>query len=149
MRYLRRLQSELRLFQRNAVPKTLRLRPSDDNILLWYFAILNLTSSEDYAGGVYLGILQIPIEYPFQQPEIVLLTPNGRFRTGQPICVRKDEWSPRWNLQTLLLSFVDLFLEQQQLNNDDKRRRQRYAQNSQAYNRANHSHILELLELEL
>lgn len=136
MKYLRRLQTELRLFAKRDPLTNIVMKPSEDNLLLWYFAIHGLENQ--HKNGIYLGKLIIGTEYPFRQPEIVMLTPNGRFDTLQPICVRTEDWSPRWNLQTLLVSFLELFLEEPILVTHD-------VANSQDYNRIHYPEILDQL----
>lgn len=150
MKCLRRLQSELRLFQRKQQLPNLVLLPSDDNLLLWYFAFQNL--NEPYTNGQYLGQIRIPEEYPFQQPTIVLLTPNGRFPIGESICVYTKQWSPRWNLQVLLMSFLNLFLTDHENDYESgfpvsTMERERLADESQQYNETHYPEILQLLKI--
>lgn len=36
-----------------------------------------------YHGGIYLGKLVFPREFPFKPPAIYMITPNGRFKVNQ------------------------------------------------------------------
>ena len=36
-------------------------------------------------GGLYHGRILLPPEYPFKPPSFLMLTPNGRFETGQKV----------------------------------------------------------------
>jgi len=52
-----------------------------------------------YAGGVYMGKLKFPPEYPWKPPSVLMCTPSGRFDTGKRICL-----SIRYVSSTLSLS---------------------------------------------
>uniref|UniRef100_A0A1I8F8T6 60S ribosomal export protein NMD3 n=1 Tax=Macrostomum lignano TaxID=282301 RepID=A0A1I8F8T6_9PLAT len=47
-------------------------QPLEDNLFEWHFTIRG-------PGGVYHGRVLIPGDYPMKPPNIILLTPNGRF----------------------------------------------------------------------
>ena len=57
----------------------------------------HLVQGTDFEGGVYHGRILLPIDYPFKPPNIVFLTPNGRFEAGKKICLsisahHPEEW---------------------------------------------------------
>jgi len=63
-------------------------RPSEDDMYLWHFTLRGPPDTE-FDGGIYHGKILLPPEYPFKPPNIVFLTPNGRFQVGTK--VRLDE----------------------------------------------------------
>lgn len=63
------------------------------DILEWYFLIEGPPDSV-YAGGWFVGRLRFPPEYPFKPPGIMMLTPNGRFKTGTRICLSMSDFHP-------------------------------------------------------
>jgi len=80
--------------------------PLEDNLFEWLFAISGPPDSE-FAGGVYLGRILLPPEYPMKPPAFVFLTPNGRFETGARVCLsisqhHPEEWQPSWGVRTAL-----------------------------------------------
>lgn len=59
----------------------------------------------DVQGGLYHGRILLPAEYPFKPPAFLMLTPNGRFETGQKVGVRGPGLaSPGLEIQTLTLN---------------------------------------------
>lgn len=76
------------------------VRADAENIHRWYFVLRNLEGV--YEGGVYLGEINFPDNYPFKAPTIKMITPNGRFEVGKTICTtfshyHPEEWSPKWS----------------------------------------------------
>lgn len=61
-------------------------KPSEDDMFLWHFTIRGPPKT-DFDGGVYHGKIILPPDYPFKPPNIVFLTPNGRFQVGTKICL--------------------------------------------------------------
>ncbi len=67
-----------------------------------------------YLGGYYHGKLIFPRDYPFKPPRIMMITPNGRFKTNTRLCLsisdfHPDTWNPAWSVATILtglLSFM-------------------------------------------
>jgi len=56
----------------------------------------------------------LPQEYPFKPPNIVLLTPNGRFEVGKKICLsisahHPETWQPSWSIRTALTALIGFF----------------------------------------
>ncbi|KNE61116.1 hypothetical protein AMAG_06868 [Allomyces macrogynus ATCC 38327] len=94
-------------------PPLLTARPLENNILEWHF-LLHGPPDTLYHGGVYWGKLVFPPQYPYKPPSIRMLTPNGRFKPGDRICLsmsdfHPDTWNPAWSVATILsglLSFM-------------------------------------------
>ena len=80
--------------------------PLEDNLLEWHFT---MRGPEDtpYAGGFYHGRVLVPSNYPFAPPDVVLLTPNGRFELDKRICLsissyHPEHWQSTWGIATVL-----------------------------------------------
>lgn len=58
-----------------------------DNLFEWHFTVRGPPDSP-YSDGVYHGRILLPAEYPMKPPNLILLTPNGRFETNKKICLR-------------------------------------------------------------
>ena len=101
---VKRLMKEYSEFERDLLSSNGNLyfhaSPCDDNLFEWHFTISG-PSDSCYSLGLYHGRILFPSNYPFKPPDIVLLTPNGRFKTGMKICLsissyHPDQWQPSW-----------------------------------------------------
>mmetsp|Transcript_14 Transcript_14/g.25 ORF Transcript_14/g.25 Transcript_14/m.25 type:complete len:330 (-) Transcript_14:45-1034(-) len=102
--------------------KQIKKYPDDDvdahpvsttNMFEWHFTIRG-PSDSPYEMGIYHGKIYLPHEYPFKPPDIVFLTPNGRFETGKKICLsmtsyHPESWEPCWNIKTALTAIRAFF----------------------------------------
>ncbi|XP_012251637.1 ubiquitin-conjugating enzyme E2 J1-like [Athalia rosae] len=84
--------------------------PLDDNLFEWHFTVHGPPST-DFEGGVYHGRILLPPEYPMKPPNIILLTPNGRFEVNKKICLsisghHPETWQPSWSIRTALLALI-------------------------------------------
>lgn len=66
----------------------------------WHFTLRGPRDTE-FEGGMYHGRILLPADYPFKPPNIMLLTPNGRFEVRKKICLsisahHPEEWQPAW-----------------------------------------------------
>jgi ubiquitin-protein ligase len=121
---VRRLQYELRSVVRDGVCLSLpsataassidsnatsvRLGPVPGNLHEWHFSFSGVAGSP-YEGGIYHGRFILPNDYPIRAPRVQLLTPNGRFKCGQDICLsasayHQESWSTHWSLHKLVLA---------------------------------------------
>ena len=105
---LKRLIQEYRALCRNP-PHAFLLYPVEGNMLQWHFTLQGPEDSP-YAIGLYHGKVFIPPTYPISPPDIVLLTPNGRFEHNQRIGVsilahHTGSWRPSYTLTILLFAF--------------------------------------------
>ncbi|XP_075221516.1 ubiquitin-conjugating enzyme E2 J1-like isoform X2 [Lycorma delicatula] len=85
-------------------------RPLDDNLFEWHFTVQG-PSGTDFDGGLYHGRILLPTEYPMKPPNIILLTPNGRFEINKKICLsisghHPETWQPSWSIRTALLALI-------------------------------------------
>ena len=65
----------------------------------------------DFEGGYYHGRILLPAEYPFKPPNIVFLTPSGRFETNTKVCLsfsayHPELWQPAWGIRLILEALV-------------------------------------------
>lgn len=103
-----RLQRELAMIRKR--PNAgIWVMPSPDDIGLWHVVLAGAQGS-DYDGGYYHGTIAFPDEYPFKAPSVKMLTPSGRFRINESICMsmtawHPESWNPAWNIGTLTLGF--------------------------------------------
>jgi ubiquitin-conjugating enzyme E2 J1 len=102
---LRRLMRELQDMNRKPI-REFRAAPLEDNLFEWHFTMEGPPDSP-YAGGIYHGRVLIPTNYPFAPPDVVLLTPNGRFELDKRICLsissyHPENWRSSWGVSTVL-----------------------------------------------
>jgi ubiquitin-conjugating enzyme E2 J1 len=76
----------------------------------WHFTIRGAPDT-DFAGGVYHGRILLPPEYPFKPPNIVFLTPSGRFETNTKVCLsfssfHPELWQPAWGIRLILEALI-------------------------------------------
>lgn len=84
--------------------------PLEDNLFEWHFTVRGPPSTE-FQGGIYHGRILLPSQYPMKPPDIILLTPNGRFETNKKICLsisghHPESWQPSWSIRTALLALI-------------------------------------------
>ena len=103
---VKRILREVRELAQNADLAIFAASPLEDNLFEWLFAVSGPPGTE-FAGGVYLGRILLPPEYPMRPPAFAFLTPNGRFETGVRVCLsisqhHPEEWQPSWGVRTAL-----------------------------------------------
>lgn len=91
--------------------------PLETNILEWHYVITG-TKGTPYEGGFYHGKLKFPPEYPMKPPSVMMLTPNGRFKTNQRLCLSMSDfhpetWNPMWSVSSILTGLYSFMLENQ------------------------------------
>ena len=106
---IRRIMSEWKELKRNKSSR-LTAHPLEDNMFEWHFTIRG-SADTDFAGGVYHGRILLPHNYPMKPPNIVFLTPNGRFEVGMKICLtvsahHPETWQPSWSIRTVLTAII-------------------------------------------
>eukprot|EP00095_Tigriopus_kingsejongensis_P010750 snap_masked-scaffold277_size226016-processed-gene-1.0 protein:Tk10750 transcript:snap_masked-scaffold277_size226016-processed-gene-1.0-mRNA-1 annotation:"ubiquitin-conjugating enzyme e2 j2" len=109
-----RLRQDYMRLRRDPVPFIVA-EPLPSNILEWHYVVTGPAGSP-YAGGVYHGKLLFPGEFPFKPPAILMITPNGRFKTNTRLCLsisdyHPDTWNPAWSVATILTGLLSFMLE--------------------------------------
>ena len=88
----------------------------DKNILLWEATIAKPTRKDSpyYYGGQWKLSINVPTSYPIDPPTIKFVTPivhpNINLGSGE-ICLdilKKESWSPAWNLEHLVVAILML-----------------------------------------
>ncbi|KAI8880812.1 UBC-like protein, partial [Backusella circina FSU 941] len=87
--------------------------PLEDNIFEWHFTVRG-PKDTPFENGRYHGRILLPNEYPFKPPELIFLTPNGRFELNTKICLsitgfHPEFWQPAWGIRTVLLAVIGFF----------------------------------------
>lgn len=109
---VRRIMAEVKEFSSlNNQPTTFfSAAPLESDLFEWHFTVRGPPDTA-FEHGVYHGRILLPAEYPLKAPEIILLTPNGRFEVGTRICLsvtshHQETWQPSWGIRTILTALV-------------------------------------------
>lgn len=100
-----RLRKELIALQKDPPPGVIA-EPDESNILKWHYAVRGPAGTA-FEGGVYIGKLIFPNEYPMKPPSIMVLTPSGRFKVNTRLCLsmsdfHPESWNPMWSVATII-----------------------------------------------
>ena len=104
-----RLTKEHQQLLKNPV-KNLYATPEPDNLFHWHFVISDLKDCP-YEGGFYHGKLIFPVDYPFKPPSLQFITPSGRFKTNEKICLsftnfHPESWDASWKVESMLIAVI-------------------------------------------
>jgi len=106
---LRRIQADIREL---AIDPSDRYHaaPLENDMFEWHFTIRGANGTE-FEGGIYHGRILLPAEYPFKPPNIMFLTPSGRFETGTKVCLsfsafHPELWQPAWGIRLILEALI-------------------------------------------
>ena len=70
--------------------------------------------NDPYEGGVYMGKILFPSDYPFKPPDIIFITPNGRFATNKKICLSFTSYHPEswgsWSIEGMMMGLISYFV---------------------------------------
>jgi len=89
--------------------------PLESNLLEWHYVIEGPTDTP-YKDGFYWGKLIFPKQYPLKPPSVMMITPNGRFKTNRRICLsmsdyHPESWNPMWSVTTVLQGLISFMVE--------------------------------------
>ena len=152
---IKRIQKEYRDLLKEPVNNFIA-KPFDDNIYDWRF-IFKGEKDTVYEGGIYMGKLTLPKEYPWKPPRIQMITPNGRFSHTKPLCLsfshyHPESWNPALNIRTMLVSMISFFYDSIHttggLKTDDETKRN-LASSSIEYNKTQNDYMLLFPDNEL
>ncbi|XP_065655321.1 ubiquitin-conjugating enzyme E2 J2 isoform X2 [Hydra vulgaris] len=136
-----RLKQDYMRIKSDPVPYIIGAEPLPANILEWHYVVKGPEKSL-YEGGFYHGKLIFPKEFPFKPPKIIMITPNGRFKTHTRLCLsisdfHPDTWNPAWSVSTILTGLLSFMLEKAptlgSIETTDYQKKQ-YAMNSLDFN---------------
>jgi len=136
-----RLRKELVKLQKDPPPGVIA-EPDESNILKWHYAVRG-PSGTAFEGGVYIGKLIFPNEYPMKPPGIMMLTPSGRFKVNTRLCLsmsdfHPESWNPMWSVATIIQG-VQSFMASDELTTGGLKssasEQRRFAAASMDYNR--------------
>ena len=87
--------------------------PIKYDMFCWHFTIRGPPDTE-FEGGLYHGIIKLPMSYPNRPPNIMFLTPNGRFDINMDVCLsmtkyHKEEWQAAWTIRSMLEAIIAFF----------------------------------------
>ena len=87
--------------------------PIKDDMFCWHFTIRGPPDTE-FEGGLYHGVIKLPMTYPNRPPNIMFLTPNGRFDINMDVCLsmtkyHKEEWQAAWTIRSMLEAIMAFF----------------------------------------
>ena len=110
--FLKRIQGDLKDLNKNRA-EFFQAIQDESNIKLFYFLLRPL--DEPYTGGLYIGKIELPDDYPKSPGSFYMLTPNGRFATGSKICLtnssyHKENWTPIWSIRNMVLGVSSIFI---------------------------------------
>ncbi|WVQ82304.1 hypothetical protein IAT38_004432 [Cryptococcus sp. DSM 104549] len=90
--------------------------PLEEDMFEWHCTMRGVQDSE-YDGGLYHLRIILPPSYPFSAPDIMLLTPSGRFELGKKICIdgltsfHAGSWQPAWGVRTALVGLRSFWMQ--------------------------------------
>ncbi|WWC93809.1 hypothetical protein V866_000645 [Kwoniella sp. B9012] len=90
--------------------------PLEDDIFEWHCTMRGVSGSE-YDGGLYHLRILLPPSYPMSAPDIMLMTPNGRFELGKKICIdgltsfHAGSWQPAWGVRTAVVGLRSFWMQ--------------------------------------
>ncbi len=104
-----RLTREYKTIQESPIP-FIETHPSARNIRLWPYVITGPPNTP-YAGGQYFGYLTFPPNFHYAAPQIIMVTPSGRFLPLIRICttftdMHPEAWNPSWTVESILTAFL-------------------------------------------
>ena len=144
---IKRINAEIRMLKKNK-NNNVGIFHNPDNILQIYFKFKGLEES-DYDLGEYICRIDHNPQYPVKAPNLMILTPNGRFEINRKICLtntsfHQETWAPAgWNLESFIQAFISVFHSDSKTDRigighikiKNKEQTQQYAQSSKSFNK--------------
>jgi ubiquitin-conjugating enzyme E2 J2 len=113
---IRRLKKELMALQKDPIREpVVQVVPNEKNLLEMHY-VLEGSAGTPYEGGIYHGKLVFPADYPMKPPGVLMMTPNGRFRTNCKLCLSMSDfhpetWNPLWSVGTIITGLYSFMIE--------------------------------------
>jgi ubiquitin-protein ligase len=109
---IKRLKKEIDELNNNKL-NYLTAYQNDENLMEFYFLFYGQKDTV-YDDGKFIGKLILNDKYPALPPDIIFLTPNGRFDIDKKICLsitgfHRKEWNPLLTIQNMLIQVYSVF----------------------------------------
>ena len=113
IKFQKRLAGELRDLAKNKMD-TAQAVLDDNNNKLFYFVIR--PQHPPYKGGMYMGKIVLPDDYPDNPVSFYMLTPSGRFFINQKICLtnsdyHKEQKTAAWTIRTMVEGLLSILVD--------------------------------------
>lgn len=110
---IRRIMADVRELEKDPSDQYFA-RPLEENCFDWHFVIRG-PAGTDFEGGRYHGRILLPRDYPMRPPNIMLLTPQGRWEVATKICLsisahHPEMWQPAWGVRTILEALISFMV---------------------------------------
>lgn len=165
-----RISAEMRAYYASN-PTDIRIYVDERNIFNVYGLLIG-PADTPFAGGTYVVHLDMPEDYPHSAPKVTLMTPNGRYNTGEELCFsftarfnrsvmhtkhvgEGSAWGPSWGIEAVLRALLMYVVEPPPasdgpvialMNSSDKKIGE-YAAESIVYNQTNIPFYKEFFEI--
>jgi ubiquitin-protein ligase len=145
--FLRRLQGDVKDLDKNRMDFVQAIQDID-NVKLFYFMLRPL--DEPYIGGLFMGKIELPADYPKTPGSFYMLTPSGRFNINAKICLtnssyHKENWTPSWSIRNMIMGVASIFIADDTSGishiKDTKENRKKMALDSVNFNLTNYHDI--------
>ena len=145
--FLKRIQGDIKDLDKNRMEFAQAIQ-DENNIKLFYFVLK--PKDEPYTGGMYMGKIELPDDYPKTPGTFYMLTPSGRFNINSKICLtnssyHKESWTPIWSIRNMIIGFISIFMSDDTTGishiKDTPQNRKRMANESINYNKTNYANI--------
>lgn len=84
---VKRILSEARELEADS-SREYEARPLESDIFEWHFTVRGPMGTE-FEKGIYHGRILLPAEYPMRPPNLMLLTPSGRWECHKKV---RSDW---------------------------------------------------------
>jgi ubiquitin-protein ligase len=145
--FLRRIQGDVKDLDRNRNNFVQGIQ-DNENIKLFYFMLRPLEAP--YAGGLFMGKIELPDDYPKTPGTFYMLTPSGRFAINAKICLtnssyHKENWTPIWSIRNMIVGIISIFVADDTTGishiKDTTANREKFAKESIEFNLKNYPDI--------
>ena len=115
-------------------------QPLSDNKYKWHFTLKGVKDTP-YEDGIYHGLLDLPLKYPLEPPNIYFYNESGRYQVNTKICLNitsyhKESWSPVWGVRKMMEAISAYFVcDEGGIGslNDKPENRKKFAKKSRSY----------------
>ena len=138
--FIKRIHGDIKDLNRNRMEFVQAIQ-DEQNIKLFYFMLR--PKDPPYGGGLYIGKIELPDDYPKTPGSFYMLTPSGRFTINAKICLtnssyHRENWTPIWSIRNMIIGVSSIFVADDTTGishiKDTKENRERMAKTSIEFN---------------